>query len=319
MKIVVLDGYTLNPGDLSWEGFKKLGEFITYDYTPAAEVISRIGDADIVLTNKTPITREILDNCPTIRYIGVLATGYNIVDVDYAKLKGIPVTNIPAYSTLAVTQLVFAHLLNICHHVAHHDAAVKAGRWQESGHFSFWDYPLIELAGKTMGIIGFGQIGQSVASIANGLGMKVLAYSPRPKTHLEKENLKCSDLETLFKTSDVISLHCPMLPETRHIINKDTLKKMKDGVILINTSRGPLVNEQDLADALNAGKIYAAGIDVVSAEPIQSDNPLLTAKNCFITPHIGWAPKETRIRLMQMAVDNLKAFSEGKIINAVNL
>lgn len=318
MKIVVLDAYTLNPGDLSWESFKKFGEFQTYDFTHEAEIITRIGDADIVLTNKTPINKQTIDACPNIRYIGVLATGYNVVDTEYAKAKGICVTNIPTYGTTAVSQFVFAHLLNICHHIAHHDKAVKAGRWQESGQFCFWDYPLIELAGKKMGIIGFGRIGQNTAKIAIALGMHVLAYDKRPDKTLESSVLHYTELDILLRSSDVISLHCPLLPDTYHIINKDTIAKMKDGVIIINTSRGALINEQDLADSLNNGKVYAAGVDVASKEPIETNNPLLEAKNCIITPHIAWAPKESRARLMQIAEDNIKAFCSGKEENRVN-
>ena len=320
MKIVVLDGYTENPGDLSWGRLEELGELIVYDrssLTDEDEAIARIGEAEIVITNKTPITKRVLDSCPSIRYIGVLATGYNVVDYAYAAKKGIPVTNVPGYGTDTVAQFTFALLLEICHHVAHHSEAVHAGRWEQSPDFCFCDYPQIELAGKTMGIIGFGRIGQKVGTIAKAFGMKVLAYSPH-----EYESGKAIgtyvNLDTLLAESDVISLHCPLFPETEGIINQATIAKMKDGVILLNNGRGPLVVEQDLADALNSGKIQAAAVDVVSAEPIKGDNPLLTAKNCFITPHIAWATKEARQRIMDCAVNNVKAFLSGVPENVVN-
>ena len=320
MKIVVLDGYTENPGDLSWGRLEGLGEFIVYDrssLTDEDEAIARIGEAEIVITNKTPITKKVLDSCPSIRYIGVLATGYNVVDYVYAAKKGIPVTNVPGYGTDTVAQFTFALLLEICHHVAHHSEAVHAGRWEQSPDFCFCDYPQIELAGKTMGIIGFGRIGQKVGTIAKAFGMKVLAHSPH-----EYESGKAIgtyvNLDTLLAESDVISLHCPLFPETEGIINQATIAKMKDGVILLNNGRGPLVVEQDLADALNSGKIQAAAVDVVSAEPIKGDNPLLTAKNCFITPHIAWATKEARQRIMDCAVNNVKAFLAGAPENVVN-
>lgn len=320
MKIVVLDGYTENPGDLSWGRLEELGEFIVYDrssLTDEDEAIARIGEAEIVITNKTPITKRVLDSCPSIRYIGVLATGYNVVDYVYAAKKGISVTNVPGYGTDTVAQFTFALLLEICHHVAHHSEAVHAGRWEQSPDFCFCDYPQIELAGKTMGIIGFGRIGQKVGTIAKAFGMKVLAHSPH-----EYESGKAIgtyvNLDTLLAESDVISLHCPLFPETEGIINQATIAKMKDGVILLNNGRGPLVVEQDLADALNSGKIQAAAVDVVSAEPIKGDNPLLTAKNCFITPHIAWATKEARQRIMDCAVNNVKAFLSGVPENVVN-
>ena len=321
MKIVVLDGYTENPGDLSWSGFEGLGEFTVYDRGSEAdkegEAIARIGDAEIVITNKTPITKRVLDSCPSIRYIGVLATGYNVVDYAYAAEKGIPVTNIPGYGTDTVAQFTFALLLEICHHVAHHSDAVHAGRWEKSPDFCFCDYLQIELAGKTMGIIGFGRIGQKVGTIAKAFGMRVLAYSPH-----EYESGKVIgtyvNLETLLAESDVISLHCPLFPETEGIINQGTIAKMKDGVIILNNGRGPLIVEQDLADALNSGKVQAAGVDVVSVEPIKGDNPLLTAKNCFITPHIAWATKEARQRIMDCAVNNVKAYLAGAPVNVVN-
>ena len=317
MKIVILDGYTENPGDLSWSGLEALGELTVYDRTPPEQVADRIGDAEIVILNKTPVPREMLDRCPNVRYIGVLATGYNIVDVQAAKERGIPVCNIPTYGTDAVGQFAIAMLLEICHHVAHHDAAVHEGRWESCPDWCFWDYPLIELAGKTMGIIGFGRIGRTTGRIARALGMQVVACDSI-ETDEGREIGRYLPLEELFACSDVIALHCPLFPETQGIINRDTIAKMKDGVILLNNSRGPLIVEQDLADALNSGKVYAAGLDVVSTEPIRGDNPLLKAKNCLITPHISWAPKESRQRLMGIAVESLRAFLDGNPINVVN-
>ena len=317
MKIVILDGYTENPGDLSWSGLEALGELTVYDRTPPEQVADRIGDAEIVILNKTPLPREMLDRCPNVRYIGVLATGYNIVDVQAAKERGIPVCNIPTYGTDAVGQFAIAMLLEICHHVAHHDAAVHEGRWESCPDWCFWDYPLIELAGKTMGIIGFGRIGRTTGRIARALGMQVVACDSI-ETDEGREIGRYLPLEELFACSDVIALHCPLFPETQGIINRDTIAKMKDGVILLNNSRGPLIVEQDLADALNSGKVYAAVLDVVSTEPIRGDNPLLKAKNCLITPHISWAPKESRQRLMGIAVESLRAFLDGNPINVVN-
>ena len=316
MKIVILDGHTENPGDLSWAGFEKLGDLTVYDRTPKEQIVERIGSAEIVITNKTPITSEILDNCPSIKYIGVLATGYNVVDIQGAKERGIPVSNIPAYGTGAVAQFTIALLLEICHRIGHHSQAVFAGKWEKSPDFCFWDYPLIELSGKTLGIIGFGRIGQSTAKIAKALGMDIIAYGGKP-TAEGKAIASYVSLDDVLEKSDVISLHCPLLPSSEGIINKNSIAKMKDGVIILNSSRGPLIVEQDLADALNSGKVYAAGVDVVSVEPIKGDNPLLKAKNCFITPHIAWAPKESRQRLMDIAVDNVRAFIEGNPQNVV--
>ena len=314
MKIVVLDGYTENPGDLSWQGFEKLGKLTVYDRTTHVkdEIIKRIGDAEAVITNKVPITAEILAACPSVKYIGVLATGYNVVDLEVTKEKGIPVTNIPAYGTGTVAQFAIAMLLEICHRIGHHTEAVARGRWEKSPDFCFWDYPLIELAGKTIGIIGYGRIGQATGKIAEALGMKVVAYD----TFIQGENIV--PLDDLLAQSDVISLHCPLTAENEGLINKETISKMKDGVIIINTARGPLIAERDLAEALNTGKVFAAGVDVVSFEPIKGDNPLLSAKNCFITPHIAWASKEARARLMDIAVENLRAFVAGKPVNVVN-
>jgi len=316
MKIVVLDGYTLNPGDISWEGLEKLGELKVYDRTERDKVIERIEDAEIVFTNKVQITKDILEKT-NIKFIGVLATGYNVVDVIAAKEKGIPVTNIPAYGTDTVVQMVFAHILNICHHVAEHNIAVKEGQWTNNLDFCFWNYPQIELAGKTMGIIGYGRIGRATAKIAEAFGMKVIAYDDYENKEFESETMKYSSLEDLLENSDIISLHSPLFENTKGIINKSTIAKMKDGVVIINTSRGPLINEEDLADALNSGKVYAAGIDVVSTEPIKEDNPLLNCKNAFITPHIAWASREARQRLMNIAVNNLIAFLKGEPVNLV--
>lgn len=320
MKIVVLDGYTENPGDLSWDALAALGDLTVYDRTSLTddrEIIARIGDAEVVFTNKTPIRKAVIDACPQMKFISVLATGYNVVDYVYAREKGIPVTNIPTYGTAAVGQFAIAMLLEICHHVAHHSEAVHQGRWESCPDWCFWDYPLIELSGKTMGIIGFGRIGQQTGRIAKAMGMKILAFDHHPKDS-GREIAEYVDLDTLLQSSDVIALHCPLFPETEGIINKDTIAKMKDGVILLNNSRGPLVVEQDLADALNSGKVYAAGLDVVSTEPIRGDNPLLKAKNCIITPHISWAPKESRQRIMDAAVENLKAYLAGDPIHVVN-
>ena len=320
MKIVVLDGYTENPGDLSWAGLAKFGELQVYDRTPYCEenIISRIGDAEVVFTNKCPISKLTIDSCPGIKYISVLATGYNVVDYNYAKTQGIPVSNVPAYGTDSVSQFAIALLLEITNHVQHHADEVAKGRWMTSPDWCFWDYPLIELAGKTMGIIGYGRIGKKTATIAKALGMNVIATS--------RKNYEGSDgiadfvsTDALYKMADVISLHCPLFPETTGMINKESIAKMKDGVIIINNSRGQLIVEQDLADALNGGKVYAAGIDVVSTEPIRADNPLLKAKNCLITPHISWAPKESRQRIMEISINNLKAYTEGKPINVVNM
>jgi glycerate dehydrogenase len=317
MKIVILDGYTENPGDLSWEGFEKLGELKVYDRTPAGQAAERIGSAEAVITNKTPVSKETLETCKNIKYIGVLATGYNIVDYETAKARGIPVTNIPTYGTAAVGQFAIALLLEICHHIGHHDKAVKEGRWENNADWCFWDYPLIELAGKTLGVIGFGRIGQTTGRIARALGMEVIA-NDEIETDAGRQIAPYVSREELFARSDVIALHCPLFPSTQGLINKDSIARMKDGVIIINNSRGPLIVERDLADALNSGKVYAAGLDVVSTEPIKGDNPLLKAKNCIITPHISWAPKESRQRLMDIAVNNLKAFVEGKPVNVVN-
>lgn len=317
MKIVVLDGYTENPGDLSWAPLEALGEVTVYDRTPAALIVERIGEAEIVITNKTLISRETIAACPSMKYIGVLATGYNVIDTAAARERNIPVCNVPTYGTESVGQFAIALLLEICHHIGHHSQAVHEGRWQNNPDWCFWDHPLIELLDKTIGIIGFGRIGQTTGRIAKAMGMKVLAFDEYPNDSGQAIADYVS-LEELFTQSDVIALHCPLFPSTQGIINKDNIAKMKDGVIIINNSRGPLIVEQDLADALNSGKVYAAGLDVVSVEPINADNPLLTARNCIITPHISWAPIEARARIMNTVAECVKAFQAGKPINVVN-
>ena len=320
MKIIVLDGYRLNPGDLSWQGFEEIGELTVYDRTPLddpEEILRRIGDAEIVLTNKTPISRDTLNRCPNLRYIGILATGYNVVDTAAAREKGIPVCNVPAYGTNSVAQFAFALLLEICHHVGHHDQAVHDGAWCRCPDYCFWDYPLIELAGKTMGIVGYGSIGRAVGKIAAAFGMEVIAHSRTPWPD-GSAPAKYVELDELLRRSDVVSLHCPLFPETKGMINRESIALMKDGAILLNNSRGPLIVEQDVADALNSGKLFAAGVDVVDSEPMDPASPLLQAKNCIITPHISWAPLEARGRLMDIAVANLKAFLAGAPANVVN-
>jgi len=318
MKIVVLDGFTLNPGDLTWKRLEKIGDLKVYDRTPADLILERICDADIIYTNKTPLTKETLEKVPGVKFIGVLATGYNVVDTAAAKELGIIVTNIPTYGTTAVAQFTFALLLEICHHVGEHSMEVRLGAWSKCKDFCFWNYPLVELANKTMGIIGYGRIGQAVAKIANALGMKVLVNDRNDCSKYITGDVKQVELDTLFAESDVISLHCPLFDSTKGIINKTNISKMKDGVMIVNTSRGPLINEEDLVEALNSGKVAGAAVDVLSAEPAKADNPLITAKNCIVTPHIAWAPKEARERLLNIAVDNLEEFIKGKPVNVVN-
>ncbi len=318
MKIIVLDGWTLNPGDLSWDALKKLGEVTIYDRTPADKIIERVGDAEIVFTNKTVLTKETLEKTSHVKYIGILATGYNIVDIETAKSKGIIVSNVPTYGTASVAQFTFALILEMCHHVWIHSEEVKKGSWSDSPDFCFWNYPLIELADKYIGIIGLGRIGQAVGNIALSLGMKVLAFDSNKNKGLENDSLKYVELDELLKKSDIITLHCPLFDSNKGMINKNSIAKMKDGAMIINTARGPLIVEEDLADALNKGKLSGAAVDVVSSEPIKKDNPLLKAKKCIITPHIAWAPKESRIRLMNIAVDNLRQFLAGNPINVVN-
>jgi glycerate dehydrogenase len=320
MKIVVMDGYTENPGDLSWDGMASLGELTVHARTDAKDeelIVSRLCDAEIVITNKTPITRSVIARCPSIKYIGVIATGYNVVDVEAASDAGITVTNIPSYCTEAVGQLAIGLLLEICCRVGHHDVAVHEGRWTSCPDFCFRDYPLIELDGKTMGIIGFGRIGRVTGKLARAFGMKVIASGSR-ETDEGRAIAEYVGMDELLASSDVISLHSPLTPETDRIINREAVAKMKDGVIIINTARGGLIDERDLADALNSGKVYAAGVDVASEEPIRADNPLLEAKNCVITPHIAWGAKESRQRLMDIAIGNIRGYVNGEPVNVVN-
>lgn len=316
MKIVVLDGYALNPGDLSWKGIEGLGELVVYDRTSPDEVLQRAEGADALITNKVVIGDEIMAALPQLKYIGVLATGYNVIDTQAAKSRGIVVTNIPAYSTASVAQTVFAHLLNITQRVGHYAQANREGRWTTNADFCYWDTPQMELDGKWMGIVGYGNIGKAVARIALAFGMKVGVYTSKPQSALP-EGVQKMELDELFAACDVVSLHCPLTPSTQGMVNAARLNCMKPTAILINTGRGPLVDEQALADALNDGVIAAAGVDVLSSEPPLASNPLLTARNCFITPHIAWATLEARTRLMDIAVANLKGFIDGKVINNV--
>ena len=320
MKIVILDGYTENPGDLSWDGLSQLGDVTIYDrtsLTDEAEIISRIGDAQVVLTNKTPISRRVMDACPNIKYISVLATGYNVIDVAYAREKNIPVSNVPVYGTRSVSQFAIALLLEVCHHVGHHSDTVHAGKWENCQDWCYWDYPQMELAGKTYGLLGCGNIGVHTAEIARALGMRVITYDARP-TEAGRKVAEYVELDELFAQSDILGLQMPLFPFNTGIINKENLAKMKDGVIIINNSRGQMVVEQDLADALNSGKVAAAGLDVVSTEPIRGDNPLLKAKNCIITPHMSWGAKESRQRIMDCTEANIRSFLEGEPQNEVN-
>ena len=316
MRIVVLDSHTLNPGDLDWGTLQALGSCEIYDRTPPAQVVSRAQGAQIVLTNKTILSRESIEHLPQLRYIGVLATGYNVVDVEAATKQGICITNVPAYGTPSVAQMVFAHVLNLTQHVAEHAQSVRAGDWSRSKDFCYWNFPLVELAGLTMGIVGFGRIGRQTAKLARDFGMKVLYHdvSPAPVPPSEAQPV---DLDTLFRDSDVVSLHCPLTQTNRGFVNKQRLEMMKPGAILINTSRGPLVDESALAEALNAGRIAGAGLDVLCEEPPRADNPLLSARNCYITPHIAWATRSARQRLMQIAIANARAFIEGNPQNVV--
>jgi len=316
MKIVVLDGYALNPGDLSWTAMEALGELTVYDRTSPAELMERSADAEVLITNKTLITATDMSSLPKLKYIGVLATGYNVVDIDAARSHGIVVTNIPAYSTSSVAQMVFAHILNITQRVGYYAEENKNRRWAENADFCYWDTDLIELDGKKMGIVGFGNIGQATARIAQAFGMDVRVYTSKDQSVLP-HGIKKMELDDLFSECDIVSLHCPLNTTTQEMVNTERLGKMKKTAILVNTGRGPLINEQDLADALNAGRLAGAGLDVLSVEPSKEDNPLLKAKNCFITPHIAWATKEARTRLMDVAVRNLKSYIEGQVINNV--
>lgn len=317
MKIVVLDGYCLNPGDLSWDFLSRFGEYTVYDRTPNELIVPRIGDAEIVLLNKTPISEETLAACPSVKLICVLATGFNVVDVAAARKRNIPVCNVPDYGTAAVAQFTFALLLELCHQVGHHGQAVREGKWSACRDFCFWDTPQMELAGKTLGIIGFGRIGKAVGKIAKAFGMNVIAYN-RSQCEEGREIGRYVSLEELLATSDVISLHCPLTPENTGMISREAIEKMKDGAILINTARGPLLDEQAVADALKAGKLKGAACDVVSAEPMKLENPLRTAPNCIVTPHMAWAPKESRQRIADCTERSIRAFLEGNPLNTVN-
>lgn len=316
MKIVVLDGYTLNPGDLSWDALREIGECRIYERTAPADVIERADDAEIILTNKVKITRELIDKLPNLRYIGVLATGYNVIDLEAARQRGVIVTNIPAYSTDSVVQMVFAHILAHTNRVEHYTSANRAGAWASAADFSYFDTPLLELAGKTMGVVGLGHIGMAVARVALAFGMKVIALTSK-SAHELPDGIRPVDKESLFRESDVLTLHCPLTTETAHLVNAQTLALMKPSAILINTGRGPLVDERALADALRAGRLAGAGVDVLSDEPPRADNPLLTAPRCTLTPHIAWATLEARQRLMRIAVANIQGFLSGEIINQV--
>lgn len=318
MKIVVLDGYTLNPGDLSWKELEKLGDLTVYDRTSPDEVVQRANDAAIIFTNKTPLSEATITQLPSARFIGVLATGFNIVDTVAARKQDIIVSNVPGYGTASVVQLTFALLLELTLHVQRHSDAVRDGKWARSADFSFWDYPLIELAGKTMGIIGFGSIGEQVADVATAFGMNVIGSKRHRTDQSHRTNFKWADVPELLAQSDVVSIHAPLTPDTKGLINKDNLALMKSSAFLLNTARGPIILDQDLADALNKGIIAGAGIDVLSSEPPVADNPLFTAKNCLITPHIAWATREARTRLMQITVDNLAAFLNGNPVNVIN-
>lgn len=320
MKLVILDTYAANPGDISWEPWQELGmEVVRYDRTSPAETVARCQGAEMVLTNKVIISAEVMSQLPDLRYIGVLATGYNVVDIPEATRRGIVVTNIPAYSTMSVAQMVMAHILNIVTPVNYHSQTVHVGRWEKNPDFTYWDKPLIELDGLTLGIVGVGNTGMATARIAQTFGMKVLAFSSKSETELAKVGIyKAASLAALFRASDILSLHCPLTPDTHHLVNKSRLRLMKPSAIIINTGRGPLIDEQALADALNKKQIYAAGVDVLTEEPPRNGSPLINARNCFITPHIAWASAAARKRLMQIALDNVKAFVAGKPVNVVN-
>jgi glycerate dehydrogenase len=317
MKIVVLDGFTLNPGDLTWDRLMSFGQVVIYDRTPIDKILERAKGAEILLTNKTPLGEDIFNNLPSLKYISVLATGYNIVDTEAAKKRGIIITNIPAYSTSSVAQLTFALLLELCLHVQRHSDTVMEGKWADSIDFCFWDFPLIELAGKTMGIIGFGNIGNKVGDIATAFGMDIVAASKPQTDQSHRKNFRWAEINEVLEQADVVSIHVPLSTETNGLINSGTLKRMKKSAFLLNTSRGPIVVDEDLADALNKDIIAGAGIDVLSVEPPSKSNPLFKAKNCIITPHIAWATKEARARLMDIAVNNLSAFINGKPVNKV--
>jgi glycerate dehydrogenase len=316
MNIVVLDGHTLNPGDLSWDDLRALGSCVIHDRTPAGEVVARARGAEMVLTNKTVLSRSHIEQLPGLRYIGVLATGFNVVDHSAAAERGIPVTNVPAYGTRSVAQTTMALLLELTQRAGHHAHTVRAGRWTRCPDFCYWDFPLVELDGLTLGVVGFGRIGRAVAELGTAFGMRVLAFNPAPKA--SPETVEWTDLETLFARSDVVSLHCPLTPQTRHLVNAARLELMKPTAFLLNTSRGPLVDEAALAAALRSGRIAGAALDVLAVEPPPADNPLLEAPNCLITPHIAWATHAARSRLLQTAIGNVRAFLAGQPQNVVN-
>ena len=316
MNIVVLDGHTENPGDLSWAPLEALGRLTVYDRTPDGLTSERMADAEAVYTNKTKLSREIIKSAKKLRFIGVLATGYNVVDIDAAKARGIPVCNVPTYGTMAVAQFTIAMLLELCHHIGAHSDSVHHGDWSRNLDWCYWNYPLVELDGKTLGIVGFGRIGRKVATIGSALGMRIVAYDVKPRDE-DRGLARFMPLGKLLSCADVVSLHCPLFPETRGMINHDAIARMKDGAMLLNAARGELIDEQDLCDALNEGKLAGAALDVVGREPIGADNPLLNAKNCILTPHIAWAPKESRQRLMNTSVENLTAFIKGEPCNNV--
>ncbi len=319
MRIVVLDGYALNPGDLTWEEMKKFGDVVVYDRTSPEEILERSKGADALLTNKTPIRTNVINQLPDLKYIGVLATGYNIIDIETANARGVVVSNIPDYGSFSVAQLAMALLLELCHHVQRHSDSVHDGKWARSKDWCFWDYPLVELSGKTLGIIGFGTIGQKVADMATAFGMNILGSARTRSDQSHRKNFQWAEIPELLSASDVVSIHCPLTPETQGLINERTLRLMKKTAFLLNTSRGPIIVDKDLSDALNNDVIAGAGIDVLSAEPPKPDNPLFGTKNCIITPHIAWATKEARARLMHMAVENLSAYTSGTPENVVRM
>jgi len=318
MKLVVLDGYTLNPGDLSWEGMKQFGELEVYERSRGDEILERSRGAALLFTNKTPLGKEVLEQLPDLQYIGVLATGYNVVDIEYARSRGIAVANVPGYGTSSVAQMTIALLLELTQHVQRHSDSVRSGDWSSSPDFCYWNYPLVELEGKTMGIIGFGTIGQKVADIATALGMHIMGSARHHRDQSHRKNFRWAEIPEILRESDVVSIHCPLFPETQGLINKDSLQQMKRSAFLLNTSRGPIVIDEDLADALNEGVIAGAGIDVLSVEPPSPDNPLFRAKNCIITPHIAWATQEARGRLLGIAEKNVSSFLDGQPVNIVN-
>lgn len=317
-KIVILDGYTLNPGDLSWETLKQFGDVGIYDRTPVDKIVERAAGAEIIFTNKTPISEDVLNQLDSLKFIGVLATGYNVINTEVAKAKGIIVANVPGYGTTSVVQMTFALLLELCLHVQRHSDTVMEGKWAKSVDWCYWDYPLVELSGKTIGIIGFGRIGQQVGDVATAFGMNIIGTSRTQSDQSHRKNFKWADVTELLEQSDVVSIHCPLFPDTQGLINMENLKRMKRSAFLLNTSRGPIIVDKDLADALNNDVIAGAGIDVLSVEPPSEDNPLFKAKNCIITPHIAWATKEARERLMEITVKNLTAFINGNPVNVVN-